>query len=86
MNTAYQIGDKQARYDELSVLRAGIVAQICPEGDESTYAIADVKEAIGKLEKKVVRGRVLAGELRIDGRDTRTVRPIAVKTGILPIA
>jgi polyribonucleotide nucleotidyltransferase len=83
LNTAYQIADKQARYDELSVLRAGIVAQLCPEGDESTYAVADVKEAIGKLEKKVVRGRVLAGELRIDGRDTRTVRPITVKTGIL---
>ena len=84
LNTAYQISDKQARYDELNVLRAGIVAQLCPEGDESSFAVADVKEAIGKLEKRVVRGRVLAGELRIDGRDTRTVRPIAVKTGILP--
>jgi polyribonucleotide nucleotidyltransferase len=84
LNTAYQIADKQERYDELNVLRAGIVAQLCPEGDEGTYAVADVKEAIGKLEKKVVRGRVLAGELRIDGRDTRTVRPITVKTGILP--
>jgi len=84
LNTAYQISDKQARYDELSVLRAGIISQLCPEGDESTYAIADVKEAIGRLEKRVVRGRVLAGELRIDGRDTRTVRPITVKTGVLP--
>ncbi len=84
LNAAYQISDKQARYTELSGLRAGIVEQLCPAGDESTYAIGDVKEAISKLEKSVVRGRVLAGELRIDGRDTRTVRPIAVKTGILP--
>lgn len=84
LNTAYQISDKQQRYDELNVLRSGIVAQLCPEGDESSFAIGDVKEAIGKLEKKVVRGRVLAGELRIDGRDTRTVRPITVKTGVLP--
>lgn len=83
LNTAYQISDKQARYDELNVLRAGIVAQLCPEGDESAFAVADVKEAIGKLEKRVVRGRVLAGEPRIDGRDTRTVRPITVKTGVL---
>ncbi|VAW97456.1 Polyribonucleotide nucleotidyltransferase, partial [hydrothermal vent metagenome] len=84
LNTAYQISDKQERYTELSALRASIVEQLCPAGDESTYAIGDVKDAISKLEKSVVRGRVLAGELRIDGRDTRTVRPIAVKTGILP--
>jgi len=84
LNAAYQISDKQARYTELSGLRASIVEQLCPAGDESTYAISDVKDAISKLEKSVVRGRVLAGELRIDGRDTRTVRPIAVKTGILP--
>ncbi len=84
LNAAYQISDKQARYTELSGLRASIVEQLCPEGDESTYTIGDVKDAISKLEKSVVRGRVLAGELRIDGRDTRTVRPIAVKTGVLP--
>ena len=84
LNAAYQISDKQARYTELSNLRTSIVEQLCPEGDDSTYAIGDVKDAISKLEKSVVRGRVLAGELRIDGRDTRTVRPIAVKTGILP--
>ncbi|MBN4079082.1 polyribonucleotide nucleotidyltransferase [Beggiatoa alba] len=84
LTTAYQISDKQARYDELGGIRSSIVAQLCPEGDESTYAIADVKEAIGKLEKSIVRGRVLAGERRIDGRDTRTVRPIEVKVGILP--
>jgi len=84
LNTAYQISDKQERYTELSALRASIVEQLCPAGDENTYAIGDVKDAISKLEKSVVRGRVLAGELRIDGRDTRTVRPIAVKTGILP--
>ncbi|MCF6255980.1 MAG: polyribonucleotide nucleotidyltransferase [Gammaproteobacteria bacterium] len=84
LNAAYQISDKQERYTELSGLRASIVEQLCSEGDESTYTAGDVKDAISKLEKSVVRGRVLAGELRIDGRDTRTVRPIAVKTGILP--
>ena len=41
---------------------------------------------IGKLEKKLVRSRILAGEARIDGRDTRTVRPITVRTGVLPRA
>ncbi|MDT8384657.1 MAG: polyribonucleotide nucleotidyltransferase [Gammaproteobacteria bacterium] len=84
LTSAYQISDKQARYDELNGIRSSIVDQVCPQGEESTYAIADVKEAIGKLEKSIVRSRVLAGEPRIDGRDTRTVRPITVKTGILP--
>jgi len=84
LNAAYQISDKQERYTELSSLRGGIVEKLCPEDNEDTYAIGDVKDAIGKLEKSVVRGRVLAGELRIDGRDTRTVRPITVKTGVLP--
>jgi polyribonucleotide nucleotidyltransferase len=82
--TAYQISDKQERYAELSGIRATIVDKLCPEGDETNFAIGDVKEAIGKLEKTIVRGRVLAGELRIDGRDTRTVRPITVRTGVLP--
>jgi len=81
---AYQISDKQERYAELSGIRSTIVDKLCPEGDESNFAIGDVKEAIGKLEKSIVRGRVLAGELRIDGRDTRTVRPITVRTGVLP--
>jgi polyribonucleotide nucleotidyltransferase len=81
---AYQISDKQQRYAELTEIRSSIVSKLCPEGEESDFAAADVKEAIGKLEKSIVRGRVLAGELRIDGRDTRTVRPITVRTGVLP--
>jgi polyribonucleotide nucleotidyltransferase len=44
----------------------------------------DVREAFKKLEKKVVRGRIIRGEPRIDGRDTTTVRPIAVEVGLLP--
>jgi polyribonucleotide nucleotidyltransferase len=84
LTSAYQISDKQQRYDELSGIRSNIVEQVSPAGEDATYAIADVKEAIGKLEKTIVRSRVLAGERRIDGRDTRTVRPITVRTGVLP--
>ncbi len=84
LDAAYQVSDKQDRYDQLGGIRGDIVEKICPEGDESTYAINDVKEAVGKLEKSIVRGRVLAGELRIDGRDTRSVRPISVRVGVLP--
>jgi polyribonucleotide nucleotidyltransferase len=82
--TAYQISDKQERYAELARIRAEIIASLCSEGEAGAYAEADVKEAIGKLEKDIVRSRILAGEPRIDGRDTRTVRPIGVRVGVLP--
>ncbi len=47
-------------------------------------AEGEVRSAIGKLEKSLVRGRIIAGEKRIDGRDTSTVRPITIRTGVLP--
>ena len=48
------------------------------------YGEEEVREAIESLEKKVVRGKIINGEPRIDGRDTKTVRPITVKVGVLP--
>ncbi len=84
LNAAYQISDKQDRYARLSEIRSSVVDTLCAEGDESAFAGGDVKEAIGKLEKKIVRSRIIAGELRIDGRDKSTVRPINVRVGLLP--
>jgi polyribonucleotide nucleotidyltransferase len=81
---AYQISDKQERYARLGEIRSAIVEKLCPEEGESEYDAGDVKDAIGKLEKTIVRGRILAGELRIDGRDTQTVRPITSRVGVLP--
>ena len=81
---AYQIKDKQERYDRLSAIRAEICEQLCPEEGDSEYDRAEVMEAIGKCEKAIVRGRILAGEPRIDGRDTRSVRDIRVRAGVLP--
>jgi len=83
LNEAYQVSDKQDRYAKLSGIRSEVVEKLSPEGEESGFAAGDVKDAISKLEKSIVRGRVIAGELRIDGRDTRAVRPIAVRTGVL---
>ena len=84
LEAAYQISDKQARYTRLSEIRSGVVAQLCPEGAECAFETADIKEAVGKLEKKIVRGRIIQGHPRIDGRDTRTVRPITTRVGLLP--
>ncbi len=85
LDGAYQIADKQERNERLSEIRAKAVAALVPEGeDEPKWSEGEVKSAVGNLEKKIVRGRIIAGEKRIDGRDTRTVRPINVTVGDLP--
>jgi polyribonucleotide nucleotidyltransferase len=81
---AYGIADKLERYGALNTVRAALVEQLATEA--SGFSVDEVKGAIGKLEKKLVRGRILAGERRIDGRDTATVRPITIRTGVLPRA
>ncbi len=81
---AYAITDKQARYQRIGEVKSALVAQLAADGNDQGWGEGDVKGAFGKLESNIVRERVLAGEARIDGRDTTTVRPIAVRTGILP--
>lgn len=81
---AYQISDKMQRYDALGQLQEQAVEQFADEENEVTAD--DVKGVFGKLEKSIVRNRIIDGQPRIDGRDTRTVRPIEVETGVLPKA
>ncbi len=81
---AYQITEKMARYGRLSEIRSELIAKLCGEDAENPLDEGKVREAMGKLEKRIVRGRIISGEPRIDGRDTRTVRPITVRTGVLP--
>ncbi len=83
LEQAYSIADKMERYARTDAVKAEAVAKLC-SGDDAKWSEAEVSGAIDSLKKKVVRGRVLAGEPRIDGRDTRTVRPISVRTGVLP--
>jgi polyribonucleotide nucleotidyltransferase len=79
----YQIADKMARYARLDEVKAEVVEKLCG-GDDPKWSSSEVGEVLGKLKKKIVRSRILAGESRIDGRDTKTVRPITVRTGVLP--
>lgn len=79
---AYQIGDKAARQDKMTEIRQSAIDQLCAD-DEGDSPDA-VKASIKAVEKNVVRGRILAKEPRIDGRDLETVRPITIETGILP--
>jgi polyribonucleotide nucleotidyltransferase len=81
---AYQIADKQQRYARLDAIRSEITTKLTAEGANPCFAPEAVRVAIENLEYNTVRGRILAGEKRIDGRDTRTVRPITVRTGVLP--
>lgn len=83
LGEGYTVADKLARQEKLSEVRNACVDALCTD-DNDAPAEADVRGVISKLEKKIVRGRILAGEKRIDGRDTKTVRPISVRTGVLP--
>ncbi|MGD1991075.1 MAG: polyribonucleotide nucleotidyltransferase, partial [Chromatiales bacterium] len=80
---AYGIADKMQRYGKLDEIKANLIEKLCG-GDEPQWSAQEVETALGKVKKTTVRGRILDGEPRIDGRDTRTVRPITVRTGILP--
>ncbi|SMF00882.1 polyribonucleotide nucleotidyltransferase [Alteromonadaceae bacterium Bs31] len=82
IGVAYRITDKQKRYDRLSELRAQAVAELA--SDEKDVSADDVKGLFAKIEKQLVRSRVVAGEPRIDGRDSKTVRPLHVEIGVLP--
>jgi polyribonucleotide nucleotidyltransferase len=83
MRNAYTIADKMDRYAATDAAAAAAKAQLCG-GDEPKFDEAEVSAAIDKLKKRIVRGRIIAGEPRIDGRDNKTVRPIAIRTGVLP--
>jgi polyribonucleotide nucleotidyltransferase len=84
IQAAYRVADKQDRYALLDKIREEITDKlIAGEGGDGYFA-EELAAAIAALEKKTVRGRILSGDPRIDGRDTRTVRPITIRTGLLP--
>jgi polyribonucleotide nucleotidyltransferase len=87
LRAAYQVKDKQARTAKLKDVQAEVSAELAAEaasiGGEAPDAI-EVGNILFDLEAKIVRSQILEGEPRIDGRDTRTVRPISIRTGVLP--
>jgi polyribonucleotide nucleotidyltransferase len=84
LQKAYAIRSKQARTDAVNALRDKVIAAILTEAnaDQKNH----VNDLFSALEAKIVRGQILSGEPRIDGRDTRTVRPITIRNGVLPRA
>jgi len=82
-NEAYQITVKQERYARVDEIKSAAKEKL-NGGEDPRWTPDQVKAALNALESRVVRGRVTSGHPRIDGRDTRTVRPIQVRTGVLP--
>jgi len=82
LGEAYQIADKMQRQDRVAEIKSACVEALADA--ENGPSEGEVLAMFSKLEKQIVRGRILAGEPRIDGRDTRTVRPITIRTGVLP--
>ncbi len=82
LGEAYRVTDKMARQQAVSEQRQRALEALA--GDDSEYGSDDVGGVFSKIEKDIVRQRVLNGEARIDGRDLRTVRPIDVAVGVLP--
>jgi len=81
IQAAYQIEEKLVRQERLSEIRSAVVEKLT--ADEQ-YEEKDVSEVIENLEKKIVRGAILNEAKRIDGRELDKVRPISVRTGVLP--
>jgi polyribonucleotide nucleotidyltransferase len=87
LEAAYAIISKQARNQQVKAIRDEAIAALCGENaGESAADEGTVSDLFFNLEAAIVRGRILSGAARIDGRDTRTVRPISIRHGVLPRA
>lgn len=82
LREAYQIRSKQARTQACRSVTSNVFAALKDEG--AAFDKVEVEGLLFEIEARIVRNQILAGEPRIDGRDTRTVRPIEISNGILP--
>ncbi len=82
LRAAYQIRSKQARTQACRTAYAEVKAALTEQGVE--FDAVKVESMMFDIEARIVRSQILEGEPRIDGRDTRTVRPIEIRTGVLP--
>jgi polyribonucleotide nucleotidyltransferase len=87
LTNIYQISDKHERQNAVADLRERLIEQLLEENagqEDEDLLTSDIKYVYSHIESRIVRGRILKGLPRIDGRDTKTVRPIDIKVGILP--
>jgi len=85
LTEAYAVTEKQARQEAINAVRERAVGElVATEENPGGFSPDQVSAAFKSLEKDIVRGRIIRGETRIDGRDNRTVRPIDIEVGSLP--
>ena len=82
LRAAYQIRSKQARTQACREVTSSVFAALKAAGVD--FDKVEVEGLLFEIEARIVRGQILAGEPRIDGRDTRTVRAIEIRSGVLP--
>ncbi|HLW23434.1 MAG TPA: polyribonucleotide nucleotidyltransferase [Steroidobacteraceae bacterium] len=80
---AYALPEKQQRYARIAEVKSAVVAELA-QGESPKWNAEQVGTELANLEYHLVRERILEGKPRIDGRDTKTVRPIAIRTSVLP--
>ena len=83
LEKAYLITEKQQRYARIGEIKAEAIAALA-SGESPQFKADQIGDEFFRLESRIVRNRILAGQPRIDGRDHKTVRPITVKVGTLP--
>ncbi|MFZ1810814.1 MAG: polyribonucleotide nucleotidyltransferase, partial [Candidatus Nitrotoga sp.] len=83
LQQAYAVREKQARTNQVNEIRTRVLEAVSAS-ENGLVPKNHLNDLFQALESKIVRGQILSGEPRIDGRDTRTVRPIAIRTGVLP--
>jgi polyribonucleotide nucleotidyltransferase len=81
LREAYQIRQKQARSTKIKEVVSNVMTQLSADGEVDEVEVGNL---LFEIEAKIVRSQILNGEPRIDGRDTRTVRPIEIRNGVLP--
>ncbi len=82
LREAYGLRQKQARSQQIDAVRRQVVDALVT-AEMGTLEVNEINDIFHNLEARIVRNRILSGEPRIDGRDTRTVRPISIRTGVL---
>jgi polyribonucleotide nucleotidyltransferase len=83
LSEAYRVTEKQARYTKIGEIKKSVTEKLAA-GEGAKFTANQIGDAFFRLESNIVRERILTGQPRIDGRDAVTVRPITVKTGVLP--
>ncbi|TCK01462.1 polyribonucleotide nucleotidyltransferase [Volucribacter psittacicida] len=84
LGEAYRITEKQARYEQIDAIKNDVLQAVLTDNEDESITEGKIADILSQLESAVVRGRILRGEPRIDGRTVDTVRALDICTGVLP--